>query len=580
MQFQFNIPLTKVDEERRLVYGLVTEQIIDQSGEILDYETSKAYFQSWSDGIAKATGGASLGNLRLMHQPVVAGKLTELLFDDVLKQISCVAKIVDDAVWNLVLEGCLTGFSMGGKYVKRWKDKADKAITWFTAQPVEVSVVDNPCVSTATFEYIKSDGSRELRKFHTAGDGEGENTMDPTQEEIAARALLLAKAAGASDHEQFLDEAKTLLIGEAELAKGFPPKKEKKEGEEDEDDADKSEDDADAEKMDEEEDTEKVAADARLAAAEQLVQVWQAPDGSTHAKKATAIDHILAVPVTESAVEKALRLAQAPVAPAVAAAPLGDLPARLETVAKGLVAVEGSLPEVAKGMYSVTSLSRTIEDFQWIVSCVLSESAERGEDSAVAGKLWEALTQMGEALIEMAQEEVAVLMAQLQTRWPTETLVVEVIELAALVEMTKANAPLLVKVGARNSGADQARIQVTHDNAVLLGATCDCETTNSVEDTDLVKGLRADIGARDTEIAKAIDGITAMGATIAELQEKVEKIGKTPQPLPPRSDHVVLERFGKAETIGQDDIEKMSPDQRADLAIRLSQMQPHNVGGR
>ena len=35
------VPIRKVDEEQRLVYGLATEEVVDKSDEIMDYATSK-----------------------------------------------------------------------------------------------------------------------------------------------------------------------------------------------------------------------------------------------------------------------------------------------------------------------------------------------------------------------------------------------------------------------------------------------------------------------------------------------------------------------------------------------------------
>jgi hypothetical protein len=57
---------------------------------------------------------------------------------------------------------------MGGKYLKRWRDSANPLLTRYTPKPSEVSLVDNPCIPTATFELIKEDGSTELRKFRAA----------------------------------------------------------------------------------------------------------------------------------------------------------------------------------------------------------------------------------------------------------------------------------------------------------------------------------------------------------------------------------------------------------------------------
>jgi hypothetical protein len=55
---------------------------------------------------------------------VAAGKVIAYQFDDAEKAIDIGTKIVDDAEWKKVEEGVYTGFSIGGKYVKRWKDEA------------------------------------------------------------------------------------------------------------------------------------------------------------------------------------------------------------------------------------------------------------------------------------------------------------------------------------------------------------------------------------------------------------------------------------------------------------------------
>ena len=81
------VPITKVDVERRLVYGCLTEEVVDKSGEILDYKTAKPEFEKWSAEIAKNSDGKSLGNVRAMHGNVAAGKLISINFDDDAKKI-------------------------------------------------------------------------------------------------------------------------------------------------------------------------------------------------------------------------------------------------------------------------------------------------------------------------------------------------------------------------------------------------------------------------------------------------------------------------------------------------------------
>jgi hypothetical protein len=159
--------LTKVDEEKRTVTGRATQEVLDRSGEIFDYASSKPFFEKWSGDISKSTDGKSLGNLRAMHGNVAAGKLTAIDFNDDDKAIDIVTKVVDEAEWQKVLEGVYTGFSIGGSYHKKWMD-AEKA-TRFTADPCEISLVDLPCVPTASFFDIqKVDGTVMHKVFKAA----------------------------------------------------------------------------------------------------------------------------------------------------------------------------------------------------------------------------------------------------------------------------------------------------------------------------------------------------------------------------------------------------------------------------
>lgn len=159
--FSVFVPMLKVDEEQRLVYGVMAEEVLDNSGEIFDYESSKPHFEKWSEDAYNTSNGMSKGNVRTMHGSVAAGKLTDIAFDDSARRIECCAKVVDDNEWNKVLEGVYTGFSIGGRYAKRWTEKMDNGekATRYTAQPIEVSLVDKPCIPTATFQMIKKDGS-------------------------------------------------------------------------------------------------------------------------------------------------------------------------------------------------------------------------------------------------------------------------------------------------------------------------------------------------------------------------------------------------------------------------------------
>ena len=170
VNFNVKIPLNKIDEEQRIVVGRATQEIEDKSGEIMDYQSSKPNFKAWSDDFAKRTQGKSYGNLRQQHDPHKAiGKLIEPpVFNDDEKAIDICAKVVDNDAWELVKSGVLNAFSIGGKYGHQWFD--DDNIYHYEAIPAEISLVDNPCCSTAIVEYIKTDGSSEHKVLRNKGE--------------------------------------------------------------------------------------------------------------------------------------------------------------------------------------------------------------------------------------------------------------------------------------------------------------------------------------------------------------------------------------------------------------------------
>jgi hypothetical protein len=157
--------IRKVDEEKRLVYGRLTQEAPDRAGEIMDYEASKPYIQKWVEDTLAATGGRSQGNLRAMHSTVAAGKFSEVIFNDDEKAVDVVAKVVDDNEWEKVLDGVYTGFSIGGRRVGAYT-LLSNGLKKFVVNPNEGSLVDRPSLPTATFfEIQKRDGSIEKREF-------------------------------------------------------------------------------------------------------------------------------------------------------------------------------------------------------------------------------------------------------------------------------------------------------------------------------------------------------------------------------------------------------------------------------
>ena len=201
------IPIRKIEEEQRLVYGVAAAEEVDRAGEIFDYESSKPYIVRWSEEQAQKSANANYGNVRAMHGDVSAGKIIRPIdFDDESKTVNVCIKVVDDGEWRKVLEGVYTGLSFGGQYVRRWEDGA---AVRYTLQPQELSLADRPCVPSASIvEVVKSDGS--VRNMVL----KGRKTMNENVKKIDLAefgALISDINAGIADDENVPENLKTCV---------------------------------------------------------------------------------------------------------------------------------------------------------------------------------------------------------------------------------------------------------------------------------------------------------------------------------------------------------------------------------
>ena len=153
-----SIPISKIDEEERMVYGYATVEELDSSGEIITYDASKKAFGNW------------IGNIREMHGPVAVGKGVEVEYDDDNKGVWVGAKISESAdgenAWTKIKEKVLTGFSIGGKMNSFETKKVDgvERVVITDYDLAEVSVVDNPAVRSATFQIVKRANDGHLQR--------------------------------------------------------------------------------------------------------------------------------------------------------------------------------------------------------------------------------------------------------------------------------------------------------------------------------------------------------------------------------------------------------------------------------
>jgi hypothetical protein len=143
---RLSMPFSKVDQERRIVSGFATLDNVDKQADIVTTEASLKAFAKFR------------GNIREMHQPVSVGKMVNFkedkYFDAETKKfysgvfVSAYISKGAQNTWEKVLDGTLSGFSIGGKMNKwddAYDDKIDKAIRIIKDYDlVELSLVDNP----------------------------------------------------------------------------------------------------------------------------------------------------------------------------------------------------------------------------------------------------------------------------------------------------------------------------------------------------------------------------------------------------------------------------------------------------
>lgn len=165
------VPICKIVENKDgsvTVRGTLAVEEPDIVNEIWDYETSKPYMLKWNTFFNEHTEGVSQGNLRAMHRPVSAGMFTEMAYDDERKAVDVVALVNDKDECKKVKARNYTGFSIGAKYVKKWKDPVRNFLTRWTGDPFEGSLADMPAMPSATLKSVDAGGVEGTYKFASA----------------------------------------------------------------------------------------------------------------------------------------------------------------------------------------------------------------------------------------------------------------------------------------------------------------------------------------------------------------------------------------------------------------------------
>jgi hypothetical protein len=163
---RLSMPFSKVDQERRIVSGFATLDNVDRQKDIVTAEASMKAFSKFR------------GNIREMHQPLAVGKMVafkeDKYFDPETKKFysgvyvsAYVSKGAQDT-WEKVLDGTLSGFSIGGrmnKYEDAYDEKMDEPIRIIKEYDLmELSLVDTPANQFANILSVqKVDGVDTLK---------------------------------------------------------------------------------------------------------------------------------------------------------------------------------------------------------------------------------------------------------------------------------------------------------------------------------------------------------------------------------------------------------------------------------
>ncbi|QNN98296.1 capsid maturation protease [Streptomyces phage LilMartin] len=160
---RLTMPIAKYDVQKRQVSGFATLDNFDSHGDIVLAEASQKAFARFR------------GNIREMHQPIAVGKLVDFreeeFYDSETQKFyrgifatAYVSKGAQDT-WEKVLDGTLSGFSIGGSIVDsdtEWNKDAQTNVRFIKDyELIELSLVDNPANQLANVFSIEKMASGE-----------------------------------------------------------------------------------------------------------------------------------------------------------------------------------------------------------------------------------------------------------------------------------------------------------------------------------------------------------------------------------------------------------------------------------
>ena len=277
-------------------------------------------------------------------------------------------------------------------------------------------------------------------------------------------------------------------------------------------------------------------------------QVWMAKDGSTHEKKADALAKNAEVEASQDPLMAKLD--------AVLGAKADDKTSdELEKISPIVDELKKYLGEEA------WDSQRAIEAMNSIFGLLAKEMSEREKDAGQIASLQKAIDGLKAFVVSEIQEDNSDPMARI-TKMAEEM-------------------GTMAKAGARNSKADLEMLKVIHDHACALGAECS-PVSKSEEIEDLAKRATA-YDALAPKVEQVLAKVEEMEKTNKEQADEILRLRK--MAAPPPTLHVVDKQGGIAIANSgvdtkavEEEFNKLSSPEKAELMIKLAQQQPKTMG--
>jgi phage head maturation protease len=149
-----SMPFAKVDVSKRTVSGYATLDNMDTQGDVVTAEASKKAFER------------ARGNLREMHDKIAVGRIIDFKENEFLDKnsgelyrgiyVTAYVSKGAESTWEKVLDGTLSGFSIGGEIIDastEFVKEAGRSVRFVKEYDLtELSLVDNPANQLANVE--------------------------------------------------------------------------------------------------------------------------------------------------------------------------------------------------------------------------------------------------------------------------------------------------------------------------------------------------------------------------------------------------------------------------------------------